>query len=121
MSRAAADVLAERRRQVEVEGWTPLHDDGHEMGELGIAAALYALPYDVKLCGEPVLKQEDFIGLHMTLEIVCGWDLKPEPDHRRRLVKAGALVLAEIERLDRVTLAASTATQNPTLETGAPT
>ncbi|MFN3833770.1 MAG: hypothetical protein ACK4SQ_16210, partial [Allorhizobium sp.] len=29
-SAAAADVLAERRRQVEAEGWTPAHDDAHK-------------------------------------------------------------------------------------------
>src|SRR5690606_333611 len=38
---AARDVLAERRRQIEAEGWTPGHDDKHAEG-LACAAACYA-------------------------------------------------------------------------------
>ncbi|HHG5409119.1 TPA: hypothetical protein ACPWMT_005896, partial [Pseudomonas aeruginosa] len=37
------DVQAERRRQVEAEGWTPEHDDGHSHGQMARAAACYAL------------------------------------------------------------------------------
>ena len=37
LTAAARDVLAERRRQVEAEGWTPQHDDSH--GSRGLAAA----------------------------------------------------------------------------------
>lgn len=93
---ALVDIAAERRRQVELEGWTTEHDDSHDQGELSLAAALYSIPY-----GQLGIEQEDFIGLDMALDIVAGWNLKPEPDRRRRLVKAGALILAEIERLDR--------------------
>lgn len=93
---AASDVLAERRRQIEKEGWTPEHDDMHVDGELSLAAALYAIPYQNSL-----IEQNDFIGLHMALENGHGWNLKPDKDPRKRLVKAGALILAEIERLDR--------------------
>src|SRR5690606_39870520 len=39
---AARDVLAERRRQIEAEGWTPEHDDEHSTQELAFAAACYA-------------------------------------------------------------------------------
>lgn len=42
LSRAASDVLAERARQIAVEGWTPDHDDAHAKGELAQAAACYA-------------------------------------------------------------------------------
>lgn len=101
-SKAADDVLAERRRRVEAEGWTPAHDDGHSLGELGLAAALYALPYDARVGGEPLIEQDHHIGLDMALEIACGWSLKPDTDPRRRLVKSGALILAEIERRDRL-------------------
>ncbi|EMO6176529.1 hypothetical protein ACVCH5_001280 [Escherichia coli] len=34
---AAADVLAERKRQVTTEGWTPEHDDQHVNFEMAIA------------------------------------------------------------------------------------
>jgi len=34
LTAAARDVLAERQRQIAVEGWTPEHDDRHDPGEL---------------------------------------------------------------------------------------
>lgn len=43
LTQAALDVLAERRRQIEAEGWTPEHDDEHSNGELSDAAGCYAL------------------------------------------------------------------------------
>lgn len=87
---ATADVLAERKRQVTAEGWTPGHDDEYEHGELADAAGCYALSSELFDCaGEPPRP----------------WPWPDEwwkPTNRRRdLVKAGALILAEIERLDR--------------------
>lgn len=87
---AAADVLAERKRQVTAEGWTPGHDDEYEHGELADAAGCYALSSELFDCaGEPPRP----------------WPWPDEwwkPTNRRRdMVKAGALILAEIERLDR--------------------
>ena len=89
-TQAAQDVLAERRRQAESEGWTPEHDDEHDDGELARAAAVYANPgyWDVFGCGQ-------YIGWPWA----ASW-WKPR-DARSNLVKAGALILAEIERLDR--------------------
>lgn len=89
-SDAVRDVLAERQRQQEVEGWTPEHDDKYNGCELAAAAATYAVcvePEQLKVCG------------------VTAWSWpahwwKPTT-YRRNLVKAGALLLAEIERLDR--------------------
>lgn len=99
---ALADVAAERRRQIEVEGWTPEHDDAHDKGEMARAAAAYAL------AGTPV---DEALYIHgrwvdLVRDIVWPrlWDerrLKLAGD-RRNLVKAGALILAEIERLDRL-------------------
>lgn len=34
---AVRDVVAERQRQVEQEGWSPEHDDAHDDGELSRA------------------------------------------------------------------------------------
>lgn len=88
-SPAALDVLAERRRQMEREGWTPEHDDEHEDGELSRAAAAYAV--------------EGIVWSHMPRSL-WPWDMASwyKPTTRRRnLVKAAALILAEIERLDR--------------------
>lgn len=96
LSAAARDVLAERQRQIEVEGWTPEHDDQHDMGQLGSAAGCYAMFTLAYPEGDP--------SPHWP------WDKswwKPSRDRRRNLEKAGALVIAEIERLDRAALAAS--------------
>lgn len=87
---AAVDVLAERQRQVTTEGWAPAHDDEYEHGELADAAGCYALSSELFDCaGEPPRP----------------WPWPDEwwkPTSRRRdLVKAGALILAEIERIDR--------------------
>ncbi|MDI3943768.1 hypothetical protein QK430_27310 [Pseudomonas aeruginosa] len=83
------DVQAERRRQVTAEGWTPEHDDEHNGGELADAAACYALWAG----GINPGNWREF------------WPWAPEwlkhSEPRRMLVKAGALILAEIERLDR--------------------
>lgn len=91
---AARDVLAERQRQVEKEGWTPAHDDMHGDGQMAVAAGYYALA-----SGSPY---ERSLGRgHMPVY----WPWAPswwKPRTRRNnLVRAGALVLAEIERLDR--------------------
>lgn len=102
MSKAIEDVIVERKRQVEEEGWTHAHDDLNVHGQLPLLAALYALPYDVEINGEKLIKQDDHIKLDMILDIGLGWNTKPEPDQRKRLIKAGALILAEIERLDRL-------------------
>jgi hypothetical protein len=43
LTAAARDVLAERRRQIEREGWTPEHDDHHGAGQMALAAGAYAV------------------------------------------------------------------------------
>ena len=97
MTHAARDVLAERQRQIEVEGWTPEHDDAHSLGQMAGAALCY-LAEDI-----PHWARQQAHG--------CYWPWDAEwwnpGDHRRNLVKAGALILAEIERLDRATRPAS--------------
>lgn len=90
------EIVAERRRQINAKGYTQEHDDEHANGEIALAAALYAIPYH-----NPKIKQDDYIGLQMALEIGTGWNLKPDTYLRRRLIKAAALIVAEIERLDR--------------------
>lgn len=90
VSSALADVIAERRRQIAVEGWTPEHDDEHGRGEMALAAACYARHAIVP----PALSD-----VPATWPWGASW-WKPG-DPRRMLVKAAALILAEIERLDR--------------------
>ena len=107
-SHAASDVLAERRRQVEVEGWDAEHDDLHDTGGLANAAACYAATAEifwkasvVDGSGEPV--RGGYAGADIRQEKVWPWEprwWKPK-DRRRDLVRAAALIIAEIERLDR--------------------
>lgn len=88
------DVQAERRRQVEAEGWTPEHDDEHSHGQMARAAACYAL------AGSSAPNDGTAALL---VSLAWPWDQqwwKPT-SARRDLIKAGALILAEIERLDR--------------------
>ena len=108
LTKAAEDVLAERRRQVEVEGWTTERDDKiHPRGELARAAACYALESAGVLRGKTVTTPSD-----VEYSRGASYSFRPsywpwcvswwKPSNRRRnLVKAGALILAEIERLDR--------------------
>ena len=87
---AVRDVLAERARQVEAEGWKSERDDRYIDCELARAAATYMLctsPDQLKVSGVTVWPW------------AIGW-WKPTT-YRRNLVKAGALLLAEIERIDR--------------------
>ncbi|RPV86539.1 hypothetical protein IPC782_14780 [Pseudomonas aeruginosa] len=95
------DVQAERRRQVEAEGWTPEHDDEHSHGQMARAAACYAL------AGSSAPNDGTAALL---VSLAWPWDeqwWKPTTT-RRDLVKACALGLAEIERLDRAGIS-----QNP--------
>ncbi len=103
------EIAAERRRQIEVEGWTPEHDDKHHGGELATAAAAYAYA-----AGVDDAQRAPFVGGRLAPR---GWPWSLEwwkPTTRRRdLIKAGALIVAEIERLDRANRAAQEATDAP--------
>lgn len=95
-TQAARDVMVERQRQIEQEGWTPDHDDQHREGELALAASCYAEASLFRRGPRTPLSDLHTSGLWpWALE---SW--KPT-DARRDLVKAAALILAEIERLDR--------------------
>lgn len=85
---AILDVASERRRQRSIEGWTSEHDDAYQNSELAEAAACYAINAHNQGFSTPE-----------------HWPWDPEwwkqSGARRDLVKAGALILAEIERIDR--------------------
>ncbi|MGC3046911.1 hypothetical protein [Pseudomonas aeruginosa] len=91
------DVQAERRRQVEAEGWTPEHDDEHACDEIAAFACFYAMPPAARDWDTSSTGYGDTLGEAILPE---GWEPKTG-DRRRELVKACALALAEIERLDR--------------------
>lgn len=97
-SRAFLAIQAERRRQIDVEGWTAEHDDTHSNEELAQAAVCYAM-------GDVEIVARDDKGRRLGAATVWPWhrDWWKPTDRRRNLVKAGALIVAEIERLDRAT------------------
>ncbi len=91
-----SEIAIERSRQMSEEGWTPEHDDAHRDGELALAGACYArMPYWRAISRKPV-------G-HVTAPSAWPWDHKwwKPKDDRRDLIRAAALIIAEIERLDR--------------------
>jgi hypothetical protein len=96
MTFAARDVLAERRRQISDEGWSLDHDDKHIRGELGAAAAAYAAPRREQTFSRTIWPIT--WGREWFKRVGRNDDLR---ERRRDLVKAGALILAEIERIDR--------------------
>lgn len=97
------DVQAERRRQVEAEGWTPEHDDEHACDEIAAFACFYAMPPAARDWDTSSTGYGDTLGEAILPE---GWEPKTG-DRRRELVKAAALILAEIERLDRAGISQS--------------
>ena len=92
LSAAELAVVAERRRQVDVEGLVDAHDDAHEIGDLASAGAAYAIgatgPDEY-----PVHRPASFWPWSREW-----W--KPR-DFRRDLVRAAALIVAEIDKFDR--------------------
>jgi len=92
---SGVDLIAvERRRQTQAEGWTPDHDDEHQHRELVAAAVAYA-----SYAGQNHWRPG---------EQPPGWPWgtswwKPSGEQVRDLVKAGALIAAEIDRLQRAT------------------
>jgi hypothetical protein len=87
-------ITEERQRQIEEEGWSEKHDDWQVVEELAFAAACYAIPESSRI----YLKSSNKPNLWL-------WEAewwKPTPDNRiKELVKAGALIAAEIDRLKR--------------------
>lgn len=97
------EIAAERARQINTEGWSTNHDDNHVEGDLANAAACYA-------ADRRVFKAELLAGRGYETYWSYG-DLWPwadkwwkPKDRRHDLIRAGALIVAEIERLDRAAL-----------------
>lgn len=114
-------IAVERERQVSEEDWTPEHDDTHASGELADAAVVYASPRVL------YVRDDHTFGLGVTFRDIWpqGWDVfkanyagrtdrhgldrdkvreinEAKPARRiRELTKAGALLAAEIDRLQR--------------------
>lgn len=95
-------IALERRRQLLVEGWTPEHDDKHKLGQMAGAAGCYALRaagFVNPHCIEALRNPEDYQKVPLWPWALSWW--KPG-NNVRDLVKAGALIAAEIDRLQRL-------------------
>ena len=81
-------IAHERQRQI-AKGYSEAHDDAHVNGEIAQGAAMYAVPYPLRI----------------RFAQLWPWDMEefhPCPQDRiKELVKAGAMISAEIDRLLR--------------------
>jgi hypothetical protein len=105
-------IAAERERQMSVEGWTIAHDDQHRDGELAAAAICYASPVEIKGRFEQPINcgcREAMCPHSMVTKTVWldpwpwdqDWDKRKKHERIRQLEIAGALIAAEIDRLER--------------------
>lgn len=117
----AAKIALERQRQISKEGWTLEHDDEHGDGSLALAACCYAAPellyvrrnYATMISfSDPwpwatCYDKRGAYGLNRPGEKNYGANFLPNPSAYNAeeridlLVKAGALIAAEIDRLLR--------------------
>jgi hypothetical protein len=102
-------IAAERQRQVEQEGWTPEHDDKHTGGELSSAARAYRRAAYFIFQGDTVERAR--------AKAVAFWPweeswFKVSPDRARNLEKAGALYVADKERIVRAAGAENVLVEN---------
>lgn len=100
-------IAMERLRQFTEEGITPSHDDKHIHGELAIAAACYAVhDHGAKPEVAYIDYQEEEIGLRVIITKAWPWekrwDKRDKHDRTRKLVIAGALIAAELDRIIRI-------------------
>lgn len=94
------DVLSERIRQIADKGHHPEHDDEYSDGALVLAAVCYAEEAHCRI-NDP----ERSMSTAKIVPDLWPWDEEywnPSDCDRRNLVKAVALLLAEIDRIDRV-------------------
>jgi len=96
MKTGIQQIAAERDRQITTEGWTPEHDAEHPDGALAEAAISYTTTASAQVrgnCGAKLMDDQ------------WPWNpewWKPSDNPIRNLVKAGALIAAEIDRLQRL-------------------
>lgn len=97
INNSVAEIAAERHRQITDEGWTPEHDDQHSGAELLKAATCYA--YCVAELGG--LPDESFAQITPPPSWPWSDDWWKPKTPRSALIRAAALIAAEIDRRDR--------------------
>jgi hypothetical protein len=83
------EIARERERQISGEGYNYGHDDAHHTGDIARLACMYANP----------TRDLVYAAMEKYWGDVSDW-LKHKT-RRRDLIRAAALIVAEIERLDR--------------------
>ena len=104
-------IAEERQRQADVEGWNNFHDEDHTAYQLSAAAGCYIASAQNKYFldhthsdGKPVTRFQ--VRDEGERKWVDGWpwdkeyDKREKHDIKRSLVIAGALIAAEIDRLN---------------------
>ena len=95
--RTGIELIAdERQRQIEMEGYKANHDDYQIYNELTIAAACYAVNKIV-----PKISVQDINGSD-AFPWADKYDKRDKHDRLRSLAISGALIAAEIDRLQRI-------------------
>jgi hypothetical protein len=105
-------IAAERDRQIVEEGYDVIHDDYHKSGELSLAAIAYAAPTRIFMSEETATGvifcdpfPDDWRDKRRGYGDVSPSKVLPDPETYTKeeridlLVKAGALIAAEIDRL----------------------
>ena len=93
------DIADERYRQTHTLHWSTAHDDTHVAGELPRAAACYAWWAGL----DPMVRECVPVEQAVVWRRLWPWERGHwhTSSARRALIKAAALLVAEIERLDR--------------------
>lgn len=102
-------ISEERQRQIESEGWTAEHDAEHTDQSIAISAALYAMPEHYRNKTEHDIDGYDLVDRFWAWEYrwwkpsLIGPSVEDNLNGRiKELQKAGALIAAEIDRLQNI-------------------
>lgn len=106
-------IAEERKRQIEVEGWDNLHDSDHDNMQLAGAAGCYVANAINKDYFEDKARFEVYVSAQNKMFFGAEhgdwqdgwpwdekWDKRKKHDTKRSLVIAGALIAAELDRLN---------------------
>jgi hypothetical protein len=92
-------ILDECERQYSQEGWSEKHDDGHDGGELALAAACYAaFPMELYTTNKDLYNKFVFEKLIPFGE----YQIDKKHSEMRRLTISASLIIQEMRRLRRI-------------------
>jgi len=92
------ELIQWKRTRQELQGYTGAHDDQYTMGELANAAAFLAVTLTgINPDDKPSFREPPFANLWP-----AAWEFIEPDDRIEELAHAGALIVAEIERLQRL-------------------